>query len=52
MKKTKHLYLNPLKTHVQHNIFLINKIKWEPDESFASDFALNFYWWCLGNQYQ
>ena len=50
MKKTKDFHLNPFKDFVQCNIFhfCINEIKWGPDECSASDFALKFYWWCLG----
>ena len=52
VKKTNDLYINPIKLHVQCNIFHINKIKWEPDECSVSDFAINSYWWCLGYQFE
>ena len=43
VEKTKDLCVNPLKSHVQCNIFQMYKIKWGPDEDSAPDFALNSY---------
>ena len=40
-EEDKGFYLNPFKAHFQCNIFHINRIKWGPDQCFASYFALN-----------